>query len=222
LDEFVVSVYSVGLPAAFNISTSILEFAVFRHRADSGGVMFSSQEDYEASVDKDQIDRNAATNSARDFLVRPGSVSDVPAILECLRSAFEPFREQYTPQAFLDTVMTEEAVFHRLESMSLFVAVDGEGHVGGTIGGSLICASEGHLRGMGVHPQWQGCGVALLLLQQIEKVLFGEGCTRISLDTTAPLHRAMRFYQKHGYRRTSRLTPYFGMELIEHVKERVP
>jgi ribosomal protein S18 acetylase RimI-like enzyme len=175
----------------------------------------------EASVGENPNAQNAKSE-ASGFLVRSATANDVAAILECLRSAFEPFRMLYTPQAFLDTVMNEEAVLQRLATMSLFVAVDKDGHVVGTIGGGMVSPIECHLRGMGVHSQLRGRGVAHLLLQQIEKVLFSEGCQRISLDTTAPLQRAMSFYKKHGYRLTGRLIPYFGMELIEHVKERIP
>ena len=36
--------------------------------------------------------------------------------------------------------------------------------------------------------------------------------------TTEPLERAMRFYEKHGYRRSGRVTDFFGMTLHEWVK----
>jgi len=45
-----------------------------------------------------------------------------------------------------------------------------------------------------------------------------QGCARITLDTTEPLRRAMRFYEKHGYRPSGRITDFFGMPLHEYVK----
>ncbi len=82
--------------------------------------------------------------------------------------------------------------------------------------------AEGHLRGMAVPPQWHGRGIAQLLLDAIEKHLAGRGCTRISLDTTEPLYRAMRFYEKNGFQRTAKVADFFGMPLIEFVKHFPP
>jgi hypothetical protein len=36
--------------------------------------------------------------SAHEFVIRPASTEDAPAILQCLRAAFEPYRSQYTPK----------------------------------------------------------------------------------------------------------------------------
>jgi len=44
------------------------------------------------------------------------------------------------------------------------------------------------------------------------------GCVRITLDTTEPLERAMRFYEKNGYRRSGRVSDFFEMPLIEYQK----
>jgi ribosomal protein S18 acetylase RimI-like enzyme len=71
---------------------------------------------------------------------------------------------------------------------------------------------------MAVRPQWHGCSIAQRLLDAMEKHLLAKGCTRISLDTTGPLLRAMRFYEKNGFTRTGKITDFFGMPLIEYVK----
>jgi ribosomal protein S18 acetylase RimI-like enzyme len=41
----------------------------------------------------------------------------------------------------------------------------------------------------------------------------------VTLDTTRPLQRAIRFYERHGYRQTGRVSDFYGMELIEYAKE---
>ena len=153
-----------------------------------------------------------------EFVMGPASAEDAAAILECLRGAFEPYRSQYTPQAYLDTVMTPETLLQRLTSMTVLVAVDAQANVVGTIGGAAVSSSEGHLRGMAVLPQWRGRGIAQRLLEAMEKHLLDKGCTRISLDTTESLQRAMRFYEKNGFRRTGKVTDFFGMPLIEYLK----
>ena len=103
--------------------------------------------------------------------------------------------------------------------MTVLIAVDAQDHVVGTIGSALVSPSEGHLRGMAVPTQWQGRGIAPRLLDAIENHLRNKGCTRISLDTTEPLQRAMRFYESNGYHRTGKVTDFFGMPLVEYVKD---
>jgi GNAT superfamily N-acetyltransferase len=71
---------------------------------------------------------------------------------------------------------------------------------------------------MAVLGTWHGTGVATELILAVETELRVRGCSRISLDTTAVLQRAMRFYEKQGFRRSGRITDFFGMELIEYVK----
>jgi ribosomal protein S18 acetylase RimI-like enzyme len=57
------------------------------------------------------------------------------------------------------------------------------------------------------------------LLQHAEAEHCRQKCTHITLDTTPPLERAMRFYEKFGYRRSGRTTDFFGMPLFEYYKD---
>jgi ribosomal-protein-alanine N-acetyltransferase len=93
--------------------------------------------------------------------------------------------------------------------MSIFVAVSQAGEIVGTIGCNVI-TQEGHLRGMAVLPEWQGKGVAAELLQAVETELRSKQCKHITLDTTAPLRRAVRFYEKHGFTSSGRVSDLFG------------
>jgi len=119
-----------------------------------------------------------------DITIRKALETDTFGILECLRIAFEPYRAEYTPGGFADTVLTPETVQDRLALMSVFVAVTADGQILGTIACSVINASEGHLRGMAVLPEWHGRGVAAMLLQSAELELAGRRCSRVTLDTT--------------------------------------
>jgi GNAT superfamily N-acetyltransferase len=71
---------------------------------------------------------------------------------------------------------------------------------------------------MAVLPAWSGCGVAPLLLHAAETYLAEQGCAIVTLDTTAPLRPAVAFYQKYGYRRSGRVSEFFGMPLYEFEK----
>jgi putative methionine-R-sulfoxide reductase with GAF domain/ribosomal protein S18 acetylase RimI-like enzyme len=156
--------------------------------------------------------------SSAAFTIRRATIDDSEGILECLASAFAAFRESYTPEGFLDTVLSAETVQQRLQDMDIFVAVRTDGTVIGTIACKVEHEGEGHLRGMAVKPEWQGSCLAADLLARAEEELRNAGCSTITLDTTQPLRRAVRFYEKHGYQPTGRVGDFFGMPLFEYRK----
>ena len=151
--------------------------------------------------------------------IRKATPDDAPGILECLRLAFEPYRESYTPSAFDDTVMSPSTIRHRLTGMSVFVAVTEAGQIAGTIGCTAVGDGEGHIRGMAVHPACAGTGLARSLLEAVEADLGERGCTRVTLDTTRPLERAIRFYVRNGFQSTGAVRDFFGMPLFEYAKD---
>ena len=155
----------------------------------------------------------------QDITIRNANEADAPAILACLAAAFAPYRNSYTPAGFTDTVPTLETIQQRLTSMCVLVALNEAREIVGTIACSVIGQSEGHLRGMAVLPAWQGRGIAEQLLRTAENELLSRKCLLITLDTTEPLQRAMRFYERQGYRRSGKVTDFFGMPLHEYVKD---
>jgi hypothetical protein len=40
----------------------------------------------------------------------------------------------------------------------------------------------------------------------------------VTLDTTAPLVRAIRFYERNGYARSGAVSNFYGMQLYEYRK----
>jgi GNAT superfamily N-acetyltransferase len=150
------------------------------------------------------------------IVIRHARPGDAECILRCLSAAFEPFRDQYTPAAFDDTVLTPETLRERMSRMNVFVAEEGD-RVVGTIAASAN-GEVGHLRGMAVLPEWEGRGVARRLLRRALDDLLVRGCARVTLNTTAPLVRASRFYESAGFARTGRERDFFGMPIYEHAK----
>jgi ribosomal protein S18 acetylase RimI-like enzyme len=157
-------------------------------------------------------------SDTQQFSIRRATAADVAGILACLGSAFAPFRAQYTPDAYADTVLNEQTIRRRMMSMSVFVAVAAGGQIVGTIGCQALSSEEGHLRGMAVRPESQGQSVSTQLLNAAESELRKKKCARITLDTTEPLERAMHFYEKNGYQRSGKVTDFFGMPLFEYAK----
>jgi GNAT superfamily N-acetyltransferase len=156
--------------------------------------------------------------AAKALVIERAKERDVAGILACLAAAFEEFRGRYTPEAFADTVLSPEAIRRRLKDMAIFVALDREGRVAGTIACRVAEPGRGHLRGMAVLPELRGAGLAQRLLERAEDHLHRQGCTQITLNTTEPLERAMRFYERSGFRRSGKEKDFFGMRLIEYAK----
>lgn len=157
-------------------------------------------------------------NSEPQFAIRRAVQQDSPGILHCLGEAFEPYRKDYTPGGFLDTVLTAETLEARCREMSIFVAVGLGGEIVGTVACSGANADEGHIRGMAVLPAWHGAGIAQRLLDAAQDELRASRCRRVTLDTTKPLERAIAFYKRNGFRATGSVTDFFGMPLYEYEK----
>lgn len=152
--------------------------------------------------------------------IRRATAADAAGILGCLRAAFEPYRSQYTAAGFLDTILSPETIGARLQSMTVLVAAEHDAILG-TLAYSLH-GDEGHLRGMAVRPERQGSDIAASLLSRAEADLRERGCSRITLDTTEPLQRAMRFYARRGFEPTGRVRDFFGMPLHEYARRLGP
>jgi GNAT superfamily N-acetyltransferase len=143
--------------------------------------------------------------------VRKATSADACGILACLSAAFEVYRDSYTPAAFADTILTPETMQRRFQEMTVFVATEKSGEIIGN-------PEEGHIRGMAIFPTAQGTGVAARLLTQAETHFREKNCTRISLDTTAPLKRAIRFYERSGFSPSGKVQDFFGIPLYEYIK----
>jgi ribosomal protein S18 acetylase RimI-like enzyme len=153
------------------------------------------------------------------YMIRRAGPEQLPGVVACLEAAFERHRSAYTQGAFEDTVPNLEAMTRRLEQMTIFCASDKSGHVVGTVACGVTSPGEGHLRGMAVLPEFQGLGVAEGLLNAVEKELRAHACARMTLDTTRPLARAIRFYTRHGFVHTGIVTDFHGMPLFEYEKK---
>lgn len=150
--------------------------------------------------------------------IRDATREDIPAIVRCLHQAFDDYRDSYTPAAFADTVLTDTALQRRMETMCVLVAVRQSGEIVGTIAYQAVDKIEGHIRGMAVDPEVQGSGIAAMLLSSVESKLRNQHYFIITLDTTKPLVKAVRFYEKNGFQRSGCIRDFFGMPLFEYVK----
>lgn len=50
-----------------------------------------------------------------DYKIRLAEEADASGILRCLSEAFAAYRECYSEQSFMDTVLTQETLKHRMK-----------------------------------------------------------------------------------------------------------
>jgi len=151
-------------------------------------------------------------------LLRLAREEDAPGIAACLTAAFNRYRALYTPSGFTDTTLNPDTAIRRLTEMNVYVAVNKEDQIIGTVSWLRIKPEEGHLRGMAVSPEHQGGGLADRLLDRVETDIREAGCRIVSLHTMDFLKRSMRFYEKRGYQRTGKTTDFFGQPAHEFIK----
>ena len=67
-----------------------------------------------------------------EIVIRAAGRGDEERIRCCLATAFEPYRADYTPEAYADSVLGEASLEGRLRHMHVLVAAASEGIVGTT------------------------------------------------------------------------------------------
>lgn len=84
----------------------------------------------------------------------------------------------------------------------------------GTVG-AVLTADHLYVRGMAVLPVARGKRAGDLLLEEIERFARLNNGSRLVLSTTPFLVRAIRLYQRHGFRRTGEgVQDLFGTPLL--------
>ena len=155
----------------------------------------------------------------KNFLVRKATHEDAKSIHRVLLAAFKEFHKYYSREGFNDTVLSEKAVLVRMNEMTIYVAVDDNNNIIGTNGWQKISNEEGHIRGMAVHPKWQGKNSpAATLLKAVENDAISNECIFLTLDTTEVLKRAGNFYKKHGFKFTGKTGDFFGSKIYQYIK----
>jgi GNAT superfamily N-acetyltransferase len=132
--------------------------------------------------------------------LRKATPEDAVAIAVVLLAAFVEYRPLYTEGGFAATTPTSEQVAGRIAEGPVWLAlIDNTGV--GTV--SAMPKGNGlYVRGMAVLPEARGHHVGDLLLQQVEDFARANAHHHLFLSTTPFLARAIRLYERWGYRRT--------------------
>ena len=137
-----------------------------------------------------------------------------------LAAAFADYQPLYTAEGYAATAITPEEVSRRIEEGPVWIAVRDR-----TVVGTVSVITKGdslYIRGMAVLPEARGQRIGELLLAHVEKFAETGTFQRLFLSTTPFLDRAIRLYERFGFRRTDEGphalfgTPLFTMEKVIH------
>ena len=153
-----------------------------------------------------------------DIQVRMATPDDAQAVAAVLREAFVEYEASYTAEAFAATTPAGEQVRGRMDEGPVWVAV-----LDGAFVGTASVVTRGaalYVRGMAVLPSARGHRLGEALLRQVEEFAAAHGFKRLYLSTTPFLARAIRLYERAGFRRSDEGphelfgTPLFTMEKV--------
>lgn len=129
--------------------------------------------------------------------IRRLAAQDIPEMRKLFRATVLTVNSKdYTREEVEDWASCGDSVEHWKELLAkndYIGALDGQG---GIVGFSSMNA-EGYLHSMFVHKDWQGKGVATLLLSEVEKIARRYGVHKISVEVSVT---ARPFFEKHGYK----------------------
>lgn len=135
--------------------------------------------------------------SARQLPIRPLTEQDIPEMQALFHATVLTVNSKdYTKEEVEDWASCGDSTEHWKELLAkndYIAALDGQGCI---IGFSSMNA-EGYLHSMFIHKDWQGKGVATLLLSEVEKMARGYDAHKISVDASIT---ARPFFEKRGYK----------------------
>lgn len=153
-----------------------------------------------------------------EILVRIAVPEDAGAVAVVLEQAFVEYRERYTDEGFIATVLKKEKIEARMAEGPVWVALEDE-----KIVGTVAAVSKGkdlYVRSMGVVPTARGKRIGEWLLKKLEDYAIAHGHSRMTLSTTPFLLRAIRLYERLGFRQSDEgPSDLFGTPLFTMTKE---
>lgn len=144
--------------------------------------------------------------------------TDAEAIASLLFDSFVEYKSVYNPESFAATAIPAGQIASRISEGPVWIAVT-DARIVGTV--SVIPEGDSlYLRGMAVLPVVRGQRTGERLLTTVEQFAMMGDFRRMLLSTTPFLDRAIRLYERFGFRRTNEGphelfgTPLFSMEKV--------
>lgn len=153
--------------------------------------------------------------------IRRAGADDAASIASVLSGSFAEYKTSYTPEGFAATTPTADEIQNRVNEGPVWVALSGDVIIG-TV--SVVPQGEAlYIRSMAILPSARGQHIGELMLEQIESFAFEHAYRRLILSTTPFLTRAIRLYQRFGFRQSPEgPDELFGTPLFTMVKNLKP
>jgi putative acetyltransferase len=131
--------------------------------------------------------------------VRPVREADVSEVIAVVTRVLGEFGLRFGDGADTDAELHSLPNSYRDHGGELWVATDAAGHVVGTCGVFPVADGTFELRKMYLLPRVRGQGLGQRLLDVALHWTRQRGATRVVLDTTEAMARAIEFYEKNGF-----------------------
>jgi GNAT superfamily N-acetyltransferase len=164
----------------------------------------------------DLVAQMSLPESGSNIEVRLAAAGEAAAIAAVLHRAFVEYEPLYTPGGFAATTPAAEQIERRWNEGPVWVAL----HAGRCVG-TVAVVPKGealYVRSMAVLPDARGQNIGAALLQEVEQFARAHDFRRMVLSTTPFLLRAIRLYERFGFRQIDAGphelagTPLFTME----------
>jgi len=155
----------------------------------------------------------------KKIIFRKAQIEEINDIHLVLSKAFKPYKKYYTYDAFNATVLSPIIIKDRIlnKKYEIFVITINR-QIIGTVSLSMKDQDQIYIRSMAVHPDYQKRGVGLFILKKINKLAIRKNIKTISLDTSKPLKRAIKFYKNFGFKFTGTKKNFYGIDIYEMKK----
>jgi len=130
--------------------------------------------------------------------VRPARLFDIPDIMRIERQSF---RENY-PRGVLLVFLENNP--------DTFLVAEYNGKVVGYSMSYLRPDLEGHIMSIAVDERYRGRGIGSLLLAETIERLLAKGARYIGLEVRVSNERAIKLYERFGFRRIKRIPNYYA------------
>jgi len=170
---------------------------------------------------------------------RDATSADVDALVALIESAYrgDSSRAGWTTEAHLlhgqrTDAHSVAAVIAHPASRMILAERPGDESADGAKGAELVACCQLEQRGgadgaagyfgmFAVRPDEQGSGIGKQVLAEAERVARGWGATELHMTVIVQREELIAFYERRGYRRTGRLTPFpyederFGLPQVD-------
>lgn len=159
-------------------------------------------------------------NIKNNIEIRKAENNEVYEIFKILEIAFKPYYIPNTTEAYNATVPSPHEIKSRIEDpkTEILVAVY-KNKIVGTASIELQNKQKLYIRTMAVKPIFQGGGIGQRLLKEINRLAKEKHATTISLECSSHLAKAVKLYNKFGFKKSEKKRIYQGLEIFEMKKD---